>query len=231
MWSDVETEILIQNYPTMPQAELLALLPGRDWGSCANRVHKLRTNGINIPPRTVERATDWTEAETRILVENWSSTTIGRLLTKLPGRTAQECSDRVQHLKETGIAIPKRNRNLTVDRRTTCLSAYKRESQKAGPNDFTGVHKSRQDGKWIAAIAFYRKRYYIIGTENKTDAIAARQRINNALEPIFAELQCTTETCVSDNNSDVLNGIIARGRQIIENEIRQIRAEYNAKKH
>ena len=43
-WSDEEVAIIQDQYPTMPQEELLTLLPKRSWGSIGNKAYKLRVS-------------------------------------------------------------------------------------------------------------------------------------------------------------------------------------------
>jgi len=43
-WSDEEVAIIQDQYPTMPQEELLTLLPKRSWGSIGKKAYKLRVS-------------------------------------------------------------------------------------------------------------------------------------------------------------------------------------------
>lgn len=229
-WTDAEIEILIRNYPTMPRDELLALLPGHNWYGLSSYVQRLRAEGVDIPARTVGRTTAWTEEENKILIENWANSTMDELLAKLPGRTRQECQDHVQRLKAFGVDVPTRRWSLTIDNYEAYFKMGHHAAQKSAQNNITGVHRSTSNRAWAAAIEFYKKRRHIIQVKNKSNAIAARKRVDKALEPIYAELQRLAETNTVGDKSKYWNEIVARGHQIIETEIRQIRAEHKAAK-
>lgn len=233
-WTDFEIDILIKNFPTMSREELLQRLPGRTWQACCAYIRKLKRSGVAIPPRAVGRSVPWTNDEDKILIENWSCESRNTVLAKLPGRTLQECIDRIYNLRQSGVNVALNPEHTCRDEYTQGMrmgSAYQKITRKQNKSGQNGVRMTARKGVWDASIAFFKKRYCILQTKDKSEAINARKRIDAALQPIFAELQNLAANHTPGDSYEKQDAVIARGHQIIETEIQQIRADYATKRN
>lgn len=232
-WTNSETNILIKNFPTMPREELLQRLPGRTWSACCTYVRQLKRSGVVIPTRAVGRGVPWTDDEDKILIENWSCESSNTVLAKLPGRTLQECIGRVRNLRQSGVDVALNPEHALRDGHIQSMhmgSAYQKATRKQNKSGQNGVCANASLGAWVASITFFKKKYCILKTEDKDEAIDARRRIDAALKPIFDELQSLAADRTPGDSYEKQDEVITRGRQIIDTEARQIRAEHKAAK-
>lgn len=75
--------------------------------------------------------------------------------------TAAVIADNLKLYEGTSVAILRTRRNKRLSSNTS---------------GYTGVYRSKKNGKWIAQITFKGKTHYLGGYENIEDAVKARQR-------------------------------------------------------
>lgn len=147
--------------------------------------------GIQIPhnPR-LERAytEEWTAEETQTLIAIYPTATNKELRKAIPNKTLRQCSSRASALRAWGADIPARKQEhhaadsrLRASRLQTC-------DKRPGKNGYPGISFINELQKWRAQITFNRKTYAIGTFETKEDAAAARQLVNEAVQPIIESM-------------------------------------------
>lgn len=222
-WTPEDNAKLIQSWGTASEEALLAMFPGRDIPNMTRQATKLREHGLPVPKRHVNAVKNqwknrWTDKETNILLQNYQSMPREELLALLPGRNWGQCTNRIRRLKINGVNTPIRIAGQEPEQ--TCAPAPYKSDQ-----DNYGISYDSHKDMWAARIRFDNKTYFIIKVKDKTAAIAARKRVSAALEEICNALRNASRNPNITQACEQRDALLAKGCQIIETEIRQIRAE------
>jgi 5-methylcytosine-specific restriction endonuclease McrA len=89
-WKEEDLDIVRNNYSSLPQKELEALLPNKSWVSIC---HKSRELGLSRPLKLL-----WKEEELSLLVGNYSTMTIRELVEILPNKSKVQINSKAKCL-------------------------------------------------------------------------------------------------------------------------------------
>lgn len=110
-WTAEEDEILKIKYPKMGK-QVMQSLPGRSWASIFGRVSRLGLTYDN-PKKP------WSDAEVRILLDNYANMDVSELCGLLPGRSVYSIRHYAKRLKLTKTCA----QNLTISNKDIRMAA------------------------------------------------------------------------------------------------------------
>lgn len=221
-WTPEAIVWFIENWETATEKEILKANPGRTMKNCIEKVSRLRAQGIPIPYRPICPVGDktdniWQPNDVQDLMLMWEHATDEEILERFSDKTLQQCVNKIRNMRKCGFEIPLRTaRGSTADKNhgTRISLLEKSDTIASNKSGHTGVTYKQSTNKWTAQIKICKRQYALGSFEQKEDAIAARQLIEELIAPILCEIKA--EQCKTSNADYVAySEKIEKIRQII----------------